>query len=58
MAIDPRRLAGFCIRHHARRLALFGSGLGGDFGPGSDVDDLVAFGPGQVPGLVGPPLRE
>ncbi len=46
-------LAAFCQRHHIRRLALFGSALRGDFGPESDVDFLVEFEPGHVPGLLG-----
>jgi uncharacterized protein len=33
------------------RLALFGSALSGDFHPDSDVDMLVDFQPGHVPGL-------
>ena len=41
----------FCRRHHIRRLALFGSVLRDDFGPESDVDVLVEFEPGHVPGL-------
>ncbi|MBI3982851.1 MAG: nucleotidyltransferase family protein [Gemmatimonadetes bacterium] len=49
--IDRRRLAEFCARHHIRRLALFGSVLRGDFGPGSDVDVLVEFAPGHTPGF-------
>jgi len=51
-AIDRERVAGFCRRHHVRRLALFGSVLKGDFGPESDVDVLVDFEPGHVPGLI------
>jgi len=51
IAIDQRRLADFCRRHHVRRLALFGSVLREDFGPESDVDVLVEFEPGHVPGL-------
>jgi len=51
IAIDKRRLADFCRRHHVRRLALFGSVLREDFGPESDVDVLVEFEPGHVPGL-------
>lgn len=43
-------LAAFCQRHHIRKLALFGSVLHGDFGPHSDVDVLVEFEPGHVPG--------
>jgi len=34
-----------------RRLALFGSVLRDDFTPASDVDVLVEFEPGHVPGL-------
>jgi predicted nucleotidyltransferase len=52
IAIDPKMLAGFCRRHHIRRLALFGSVLRDDFSPQSDVDVLVEFVPGHVPGLV------
>ncbi|HSS47504.1 MAG TPA: nucleotidyltransferase family protein [Thermoanaerobaculia bacterium] len=49
--IDRRQIADFCRRHHIRRLALFGSVLRDDFGPDSDVDVLVEFEPGHVPGL-------
>lgn len=45
------RIADFCRRNHIRRLALFGSVLRDDFGPNSDVDVLVEFEPGHVPGL-------
>lgn len=51
IAIDRERLAGFCRRNHIRRLALFGSVLRDDFRPDSDVDVLVEFEPGHVPGL-------
>lgn len=51
IAIDHERIAGFCRRHHIRRLALFGSVLRDGFGPQSDVDVLVEFQPGHVPGL-------
>lgn len=49
--IDRHRLAEFCGGHHIRRLALFGSVLGRDFGPESDVDVLVEFAPGRTPGF-------
>jgi uncharacterized protein len=49
--IDRQRIAEFCRRHHIRRLAFFGSVLRNDFGPGSDVDVLIEFDPGHVPGL-------
>ena len=49
--IPMERVAEFCRKNHIRRLALFGSVLRGDFGPESDVDVLVEFEPGHVPGL-------
>jgi uncharacterized protein len=51
ITIDRQRLADFCRRHHIRRFALFGSVLRDDFGPQSDVDVLVEFDPGHVPGF-------
>ena len=44
-------IAEFCRRHHIRKLAFFGSVLRSDFRPDSDVDVLVEFEPGHVPGL-------
>ena len=49
--IPKGAIAAFCRRHHIRRLALFGSVLRQDFRPDSDVDVLVEFEPGHVPGL-------
>ncbi len=49
--VPREEVAAFCRRHHIRKLALFGSVLREDFGPGSDVDVLVEFEPGFVPGL-------
>lgn len=53
-AIDGARdrISEFCRRHHARRLSVFGSVLREDFGPESDIDLLVEFEPGHVPGLI------
>jgi hypothetical protein len=51
VAIDRAAVAAFCCRHHIRRLALFGSVLREDFRPESDIDVLVDFEPGHVPGL-------
>ena len=51
IAIDQDRLANFCRHNHIRRLALFGSILRDDFRADSDVDVLVEFEPGHVPGL-------
>ena len=50
--ISQDRLADFCRRHHIRELALFGSALREDFRPDSDVDFLVEFETGHVPGLL------
>jgi len=49
--IDRDTISDFCRRHHIRKLALFGSVLREDFKPGSDVDVLVEFEQGHVPGL-------
>lgn len=51
MDIPHEELDRFCRRNHIRRLALFGSVLRDDFGPESDVDVLVEFEEGHVPGL-------
>jgi predicted nucleotidyltransferase len=49
--IDMVEIAEFCKRHRIRKLALFGSVLREDFGPDSDIDMLVEFEPGHIPGL-------
>ncbi|MFZ5923053.1 MAG: nucleotidyltransferase family protein [Chloroflexota bacterium] len=49
--VPRKRIADFCQRYHIRKLAFFGSVLRDDFGPNSDVDVLVEFEPGHVPGL-------
>jgi uncharacterized protein len=46
-------LAPICQRHGIRRLAVFGSRLKGTARPDSDLDMLVEFKPGRVPGLLG-----
>ncbi len=53
IALPPATLAEYCRRHHVTRLSLFGSVLRDDFGPQSDIDLLVEFEPGHVPGLIG-----
>lgn len=53
LSLDPRAVAAFCRQHSIRRLSLFGSVLGSEFGPASDVDVLVEFEPGKEPGLLG-----
>lgn len=49
--IPQEQIEAFCRKHHIRRLALFGSVLRDDFTDTSDVDVLVEFEPGHVPGL-------
>jgi predicted nucleotidyltransferase len=51
--VPQYRLGEFCRRHHVRKLSLFGSVLREDFRPDSDVDVLVEFEPGHVPGFLG-----
>jgi len=51
ITIDRVRLTEFCQRNHIRKLSLFGSILRDDFRADSDVDVLVEFAPGHVPGL-------
>jgi len=51
LEIPEDLVAEFCRRHGIRRLSFFGSILREDFGPNSDVDVLVEFEPGRVPGL-------
>ena len=50
--IPQANIAAFCQRHHIRKLALFGSVLRDDFRPDSDIDVLVEFEPGHVPGFI------
>jgi hypothetical protein len=49
--VPKEQIAEFCRRNHIRKLALFGSVLREDFRPDSDIDVLVEFEPGHVPGL-------
>lgn len=51
ISIRQDELAEFCRNHHIRKLALFGSVLRDDFRPDSDIDVLVEFEAGFVPGL-------
>lgn len=51
LGISEAVLADFCLNNHIRKLALFGSVLREDFGADSDIDMLVEFEAGQVPGF-------
>ncbi len=48
---DKEKIRDFRKRHYIHKLAVYGSALRGDFGPGSDIDVLVDFMPGHVPGF-------
>lgn len=52
ITINPAAVASFCRHHHIRKLAFFGSVLRDDFRDESDVDVLVEFEEGQVPGFL------
>ena len=49
--VEEIKITRFCRKHHIRKLAFFGSVLRDDFGPESDIDVLVEFEPGHVPGF-------
>ncbi len=49
--IDKKALSEFCRKHHIRKLWLFGSVLRDDFSDDSDVDVLVEFEGGYIPGF-------
>ena len=51
VSVDQKQLAEFCRQNGVCRLAVFGSALRDDLGPGSDVDVLIEFEPGRTPGL-------
>ena len=53
VSVDKTRIAAFCRKHGIRRLAFFGSLLRRDLRADSDIDVLVEFEPGHVPGLFG-----
>ncbi|MCX6012366.1 MAG: nucleotidyltransferase family protein [Chloroflexi bacterium] len=53
MNIPGKKIKEFCLRNHILRLSFIGSVIRDDFGPDSDVDILVEFEPGNVPGFFG-----
>jgi predicted nucleotidyltransferase len=48
IALDRARIGDFCRRWGVSELAVFGSAVREDFGPGSDLDVLVSPAPGVV----------
>jgi predicted nucleotidyltransferase len=49
--LSPAQIKDFCQRRHIRKLAFFGSMVRDDYRPDSDIDILVEFEPGHIPGL-------
>jgi predicted nucleotidyltransferase len=49
--IPSQLIESFCQEHHIRSLAIFGSFTRDDFSPDSDIDILVDFEPGHIPGF-------
>jgi predicted nucleotidyltransferase len=50
--IPKETIAHFCQHWHIVKLSLFGSVLRDDFRPESDIDVLVEFHPGHIPGFL------
>jgi predicted nucleotidyltransferase len=50
--VETEQIALYCRKHFIRKLSLFGSVLRDDFRNDSDVDVLVEFSPGHIPGLL------
>lgn len=50
--IAQSELERVCRTYHIRSLRVFGSALHGDAGPESDLDLLVEFEPGYIPGFL------
>jgi len=51
IGLTQQQIETFCQKHHIQSLAFFGSVVREDFGPHSDVDVLVEFEPGHIPGF-------
>ena len=49
--IDKEKIRDFCERNYIRKLAIYGSVLRDDFDKDSDIDVLIDFMPGHVPGF-------
>jgi len=53
ITIPSEEIAEFYKKNHIRKLSLFGSVLRDDFSSDSDIDFLVEFEVGKIPGLIG-----
>ena len=51
ITLSHDQLAVFCRKHHIKKLSLFGSILGEDFRPDSDIDMLIEFEPDHQVGF-------
>ena len=51
VGLTPEQVKEFCQKHHIRSMAFFGSIVRDDFRPDSDIDVLVEFEPGHIPGF-------
>lgn len=49
--VPEQKIAEFCRKYHIRKLSFFGSVLREDFGSESDIDVLVEFESGHIPGF-------
>jgi len=50
--VSHEKLTEFCRNNHIHKMSLFGSMLHGESRPDSDIDLLVEFEKGHVPGLI------
>ena len=50
--IPSEKLQSFCRKNHIKKLSLFGSALRDELTPESDIDLLVEFEEGHIPGLI------
>ena len=49
--ISDKKIIDFCANNHIKQLAYFGSVLREDFSPQSDIDILIEFEDGFIPGF-------
>lgn len=52
MNLPHLKISAFCRKNHIRKMSLFGSALAGKLRSDSDLDFLVEFDPGHIPGLI------